>query len=231
MRAMAMRLRSWLARASAALPLAIAALPAGAYEYSGYRWLTTSMAYYVDIPAAGSNANLWNDAFDQAAGRWKAYTGFDVGVIRAAANPCLDDNRNGVAFQTVLCDGSGFGSETLAVSVTTFIRAQARILETDISFNANESWSVYSGSLRTSQDFRRVATHEIGHGLGFSHEPDVPSIMAPFISNVQVPQATDIQGITDIYGIVPPPLPAPPGLDPNEIAALLAVIHSIIVDD
>lgn len=100
------------------------------------------------------------------------------------------------------------------------------IIEADILFAARLSWDSYRGPLQGSgsdpvYDFRRVAIHELGHLLGLDHPnqhgQSVSAIMNSRVSNIDVMQQDDINGIRALYGPgptatptrTPTPLPTP----------------------
>ncbi|MGB5441799.1 MAG: thrombospondin type 3 repeat-containing protein, partial [Gammaproteobacteria bacterium] len=66
-------------------------------------------------------------------------------------------------------------------------------------FNNNEEWDLYSGSWTGIPEFKRVAVHELGHGLGLEHPGDSSAIMWPVSGDVEVPQGDDIQGAAAVY--------------------------------
>lgn len=167
-----------------------------AYQLSGQKWSTNTTHFNVDIP--GSN-NLWNNAFNNALLSWNASSRFSFTSSRSYADPCLDDGKNGVGFSASAC-GSSFGSTTLAVTLTKYSLPDQNLIETDIVFNNNKSWSVYSGNQQsTTYDFQRVAVHELGHTLGLGHETNTNSMMNPMIGNLETPQADDIRGVAALY--------------------------------
>ena len=76
------------------------------------------------------------------------------------------------------------------------------ITDADIVFNSAETWDVYSGSLRFdgTNEFERVALHELGHALGLNHSNANAAIMRAFMSDTDSLQSDDIAGIASIYG-------------------------------
>ena len=119
-------------------------------------------------------------------------------------------------FSDTLC-GEDWGSKTLAVAGTWSFYGM--ITQSNIVFNGTREWDVYTGPAQAGGrgdivDFRRVAVHELGHALGLGHEEDFPSIMAPYIGNIEAPQADDIAGVKALYGEAAEPREDPP---PNDL--------------
>ena len=199
-------MHDFLQRMTIRLLSAIVALtamsPLGAYQLLELSWDLPETTFYVSIP--GENG-LWDDAFEDAMAEWSAATVFQYRIVRGVyADPCNNqDRKNGVGFTTTYC-GYAWGSATLATTTSSYLGS--RLLETDITFNSNIEWNVYSGLWQSLpwagvNDFRRVATHELGHALGLGHEDViVPAIMASHAGDIEIPQADDIAGVAAIYG-------------------------------
>lgn len=171
---------------------------------SPINWATPNASFDVGIdgspgaPAAPAGES-WNGAFAQAMQRWNDATLFYWSLDQKSyRDPCNEDSDNGVGFRANVC-GPGFGSSTVAITFQLFL-VGGPFIETDIIFNNTKIWDVYSGPERfTAIDFRRVATHEIGHAMGLGHENGVAAIMNAFVGDLEFPQADDIAGIATLY--------------------------------
>ena len=188
----------WISWNSAlAVVAAVIALssPAGAFQLEGQKWPQSTTTFLVNIPGANG---IWNSAFETAMDDWNAATIFQYMIVRNTFQDPCDQSANGVAFATTEC-GDQFGS-AIAISSRTWDVATNLMLHSGIVFNSNVSWDVYSGPLKSGiNDFRRVAVHELGHSLGLAHETQVPAIMAPVESDIELPTADDIAGVQFIY--------------------------------
>ena len=181
------------------IALILISAPVRSYETSGSRWPSASTVFAVSIPG-------WDQAFESALGSWKTASGFEYEIRRGQyGDPCVSSATvNGVAFSGTIC-GTNFGSSTLAVARSVSIFGTKRFV--GISFNSAKPWSIYSGPLRFSVDFRRVAVHELGHALGLSHEDGSPAIMSAVIGDIESPTADDAAGVWAIYPeLVRPPV-------------------------
>jgi hypothetical protein len=171
-----------------------------AFQIAPYSWPMPNATFYVDIPGYENN---WNIAFESAMSSWQS-AGFTFKIVRDAySDPCGGsgnrNNKNGVGFSADYC-GVSFGSTTLAITTIWFSTFQ--IEETDIVFNSNQDWDVYSGPYQSyANDFQRVALHELGHSIGLDHEDSLPSIMGSFISDIETLQYDDYRAVSILYGL------------------------------
>lgn len=195
------------------LMLATLLLPARvpAYELLDSRWPTADARFYVNInhPRHGyrsPSGTTWNGGFATAMSKWERDTVFRFTVYsNSYASPCnngiTSDNKNGVAFLDDVC-GFDFGATTLATTInTTSITSPDMTLESDIIFNRQRDWDIYTGRQRGSTyDFVRIAVHELGHTIGLDHESRTQAIMQPIAGSIEVPQEDDINGVIALYG-------------------------------
>jgi len=182
---------------------------AGAFQLSNNKWATSETVFYVDIVTLAGESHApsgssWNEGFQNAMGKWNAKTQFRFLSQESFADPCLDDEKNSVAFSLDAC-GTAFGSSTLAVTQGRFKIPEHTFIETDIIFSGSHNWDIYSGPNQFDPiDFSRTALHELGHALGLDHEEQILSIMRPKTDDLDSLQQDDIDGVTAIYGFLSP---------------------------
>ena len=185
----------------------------------GKKWPGNTTEMYIGMTGTAPSGVAWSAALGKAAQEWTDTTPFTFTLNPQFLDPCTGysqalsggsfpdgngDERNGAGFNTTVC-GNSFGSGVLAV---TLIYTESNLLggeditEADIVFNANERYDVYDGPLQfqtRTQDFGRIALHELGHVLGMGHEQSATAIMRPTIGNLSSLQTDDIDGATTLY--------------------------------
>jgi hypothetical protein len=125
----------------------------------------------------------------------------------------------------MLPDGS-----LLALTLTSFSRTTGEIFDADIMVNAvqftfidvtDEAACLAMGGKRP-YDLRNTLTHEMGHFIGFDHDPDPESTMfasaQPCETKKRDLTAADLNGLCTIYSSGQPPHtcePPPGGYDPG----------------
>ena len=175
------------------------------YSWNGKYWANGWSAFH-----AFGNSNFWNEAFLQAMSRWNNLSNFKYYYYDDYRDPCQHDNENGWAFKWDMC---GVDFNTAAAVTISWINANNyQIIETDILFNRNLKWNVYTGKMNWHYgderiyEFRRIATHELGHALGLGDQYD-PQLIGKTImygrahdDMPEFPLQDDINGIQAIYG-------------------------------
>ena len=178
---------------------------ASMYVNKGNKWPQASTVIHVDIPGADG---LWDEAFETAMYRWNDTTNFKFRIVRDSfVDPCRDPNvraaKNGVKFSDDMC-GIAWSDQVIALTINWIINNSNEIIQTGVVFNEIKNWDVYSGPWWENpyfgiDDFRRIAVHELGHGLGLGHENSVEAIMRSQGSDIEYPTADDIAGANFLY--------------------------------
>lgn len=162
-------------------------------------------------------ATSWNDVAASAIAIWNRHLTSISFISRVEERGRVSgDGVNDVFFGDSI-SGNLLGPDVLALT-TRWSRGDYRT-DADVVFNSAKSWNSYRGPQRPGVvDFRRVALHAFGHGLGLTH-PDTAgqSVAAVMNSSSHADggsaddlQADDIAGARALYGGAPTPLVAAP---------------------
>lgn len=169
----------------------------------------------------------FDDAFEAAAARWTSNSTVKVTVNKnsaggVACGGTIGDKSSSV-FDLDACGTARYGptnpgSTTLAVSFSQSFSGSR--VWTGITFRNDENWAVYDGPWKSGAfvgrpDFRRVATHEIGHSIGIDHADDpnassqsqalcaLPSAQRPImcgtVGNTTAPLPDDVAAVASAY--------------------------------
>lgn len=187
---------------------------AAAYQLSSSYWQGGQAHVHVDLAASNPpGANQPNivpggpttaelqTAYLQAMTTWNNFSTFYYTATSSSGydDPCENPSTaplNSVVFADVSCGGA-FGGSTLAVQQTWSSGSSA--VKTGTVFNNTKQWDIYTGNWTGTAEFKRVAVHELGHGLGLNHSSDSAAIMWMTAGNTRVPQADDIAGAAVRY--------------------------------
>ncbi|HEY0962926.1 MAG TPA: matrixin family metalloprotease [Pseudomonadales bacterium] len=189
-----------------------------AFTLGGSRWFAPTTTFYIGMTGSSPSGVAWSTALRQSLAQWSDATSFDFVANESYLDPCAGfrrndndaagfpmgsgDRRNGIDFRSTVC-GNNFGAGVLAITLSLSIGGPLGFPvfdQTDIIFNSNYQWDVYTGNPQQRIDFRRVALHELGHAIGLDHSSATASIMAPNYGQVHTLQADDISGVNAIYG-------------------------------
>ncbi|PCH60724.1 MAG: hypothetical protein COC19_05520 [SAR86 cluster bacterium] len=165
-------------------------------------YLGNNTSFYVDLTGVSPSGISWNQGFSDAAGVWQSLSPITITIFNIYSDPCLPatslNDANGVDFNSKPCNYE-YGSSA-AITITRGSSMPAAITSSDISFNNAYEWDISNGSsINGSIDFRRTATHEIGHAIGIAHSIFERSLMYSSVNEVTTLTPDDICGINILY--------------------------------
>ncbi len=152
------------------------------------------------VPGGPTTAEL-ETAYIEALNLWTDNSPFQYTPVTSSGfeDPCTSpaaNSKSSVVFSSDNC-GVSFGSTTLAIQKTWFF--DSITIKTGTIFNNTKQWDVYTGAWNGNIDFKRVAVHEVGHGLGLAHSNDNSAIMWFQAGDTETPQTDDLNGTAAIY--------------------------------
>lgn len=165
-----------------------------------------TIAHNMNLPAANISNSLITTLFQEVASLWSGVCGLDLRVI-----------EGGQANIFAIVDNMDGPNGILGESYLPYpgITPQAVLAQ---RYDRGELW--------TRSFLKRVILHEVGHALGLPHAipPDAASgtqsVMNPYLTAFEVPQAWEIDQLQRRYGppspVAPPtPTPTPPTQPPT----------------
>ncbi len=168
---------------------------------------TITMKIMADNTTVLSDGTTRAGSIQSAMQAWNAQIGtvqFFPQIQTAASG--ADHNGTNEVFFSGTAYGQAWDNNTLAVTTIWYNTTTPRRTEGDIIFNTNFTWDSYRGALRSPEDIRRIALHELGHVLAPDH-PDLASpaqfvtaIMNSTESDIDTLQSDDIAGAQVLYG-------------------------------
>ncbi|QRN95239.1 matrixin family metalloprotease [Archangium violaceum] len=126
-----------------------------------------------------------------------------VGYVPSGPNENIILLRDRACTQPESEDCWRHGTETLAMTTSTFRMRSGEVLDTDIELNA-----VAFFSQTPTVDLQGAVTHELGHALGLAHSPDSRSTMYPHYQGQGSSSAIDEGSRQAMCSIYPPGAPA-----------------------
>ena len=212
------------------------------------RWSDPGELRFVVYPPEDDVASLpsreeFVEAIVRAAESWSDVEGSAVsieievalpGAVPPRAGYDRDDpgsNVNSILFETEVWRHE---PGAFAVTLRTYGSRTANFLHTDIVFNAVQyRWEILEDRRPRDPDglgpvdVQGVATHEMGHALGFEHTETVPSAMLPTVGYGEIwmrdVSETDLDGLRFLYPMGPGSmdLADSPGEALDDVAALM----------
>ncbi len=125
------------------------------FGYGSAKWSTSAVSYYVNTTLGPSGAA---GAVQAASNTWSgAGADFSFGYAGSTSAGLGRDGFNVISF-------ANLGSSTIIGQASSWISG-GFVIESDIQFNTNFSWSTATPTPAGSMDLESIALHELGHWL------------------------------------------------------------------
>ena len=161
--------------------LALAALGAhlSAYVYSGHRWPSNSVPFYINPANRDVTEDAAIAALQVAASNWKNQTTANINVYyagRTTGTTIGNNGKNEVFFRDEANGG------TAAVTYWWY-GGDGKLRDADMKF-FDSGFKFFTGRSGCSQGIylEDLATHEFGHFIGIQHSADASATMYPTVS-------------------------------------------------
>jgi matrixin len=179
-------------------------------------WGQTTVPYVID---AATTPDVSGGAVDAVRASFQTWDDIASSYINfrydgTMANAPVGFDLHGTNENVVRWIESGWtaASSAIAITVLTFDCSNGQILDADITLNGqNHTFTINPAVDVSRDDVQNTVTHEVGHVLGFDHNPDPESTLyagaLPGETKKRDLTADDIQGACDVYAIghEPPP--------------------------
>jgi len=166
------------------------------FGYSGYRWPSLSVSYYINENSYGSGGDT---AIKSAANSWNGHSNLNLGYAGATNSSSYGYNgKNEFIWQNM--DYYGVIAETVY-----WLDPYGNVVEVDTVFNSAFYWSTSDSPLPYVFDVQTIALHELGHWLvllDLFGDLDTSKVMYG-INTGEIRRtltAADVAGIQYIYG-------------------------------
>ncbi len=167
--------------------------------------LTMDAALTADVPAAAAQA-----ALDASIATWNAVDCAYLKLTDAGTTtaPVIGYQRSGPNTNLVTWLESGWSQSALAIAatLTTFECASGKLVDADVLFNGQGfTFSAAPIGVPATADIENTFTHELGHLVGFDHNPDPASTMFAEAAAGETAKrdltADDVAGMCAVYPV------------------------------